>query len=259
MAIIIPRSPWPPAFPDVVVHGDLKARNSHLSYAAAKAGDPHAAKTLAEDLLAEGATERLKTLVAGRRPVLLAITAEEVSGFNAIPDAMAQVLAASLGLAAAAGAVVQANKVAHTRADGWHRLVTPAMFVGAVAAGADYVLVDNLVGFGGTLANLRGFVEQQGGRVLGMTTLTETRDARRIAIRKETLDMLQSKHGEELEQFWGAEFGYGFDCFTNIEAGYLYRAESVAAIKDRMAQAAELARRSGLSPTKVGLRSFREP
>ncbi len=162
MAIIIPRSPWPAAFPDVVVHGDLKARNSHLSYAAAKAGDPHAAKTLAEDLLAEGATEQLKTLVAGRRPVLLAITAEEVSGFNAIPDAMAQALAASLGLTAAAGAVVQANKVAHTRADGWHRLVTPAMFVGAVAAGADYVLVDDHVGFGGTLANLRGVCRAAG-------------------------------------------------------------------------------------------------
>ena len=194
------------------------------------------------------AVEQIGTLIAGRRPVLLAVTAEEVSGFNAIPDAMAQALAASLGLTAAAGAVVQANKVAHTRADGWHRLVTPAMFVGAVAAGTDYLLVDDHVGFGGTLANLRGFVEHRGGRVLGMTTLTETREARRIALRAETLGMLREKHGDELERFWRAELGHGFDCFTNIEAGYLCRAESVATVKNRMAQAAELARRGGLSP-----------
>lgn len=133
------------------------------------------------------------------------------------------------------------------------------MFVGAVAAGTDYVLVDDHVGFGGTLANLRGFVEHRGGRVLGTTTLTETRDARRIAIRAETLDMLRGKHGDELERFWHAEFGHGFDCLTNIEAGYLCRAESVAAVKNRMAQAAELARRSGLSLVGSGLRPAREP
>ena len=84
-----------------------------------------------------------------------------------------------------------------------------------------------------------------------MTALTETRDARNIALHPETLNVLKSKHGRELEQFWLAEFGRGIDCLTNIEAGYLCRVESVAAIKARMAQAAELARRSGLSP--VGL------
>lgn len=258
MVVAIPRSPWPPGFPDVVVHGDLRARNGHPAYAAAKAGDPQAAKAIVEDLLAGSAVEQIRTFIADRRPVLLAVTAEEISGFNAIPDAMAQALAASLGFTAAAGAVVQANKVAYTRADGWHRLVTPAMFVGAVAAGADYLLVDDHGGFGGTLANLRGFVEHRGGRVLGMTTLTETRDARRIAMRAEALGMLRGKHGDELERFWRAEFGHGFDCLTHIEAGYLCRAESIAAVKDRMAQAAELARRSGLSP--VGrLRPAREP
>jgi len=47
---------------------------------------------------------------------------------------------------------------AHTRAGGWHRLVTPATFSGTVRAGADYLLVDHHVGFGGTLANLRSHI-----------------------------------------------------------------------------------------------------
>ena len=84
-----------------------------------------------------------------------------------------------------------------------------------------------------------------------MTALTETRDARNIALHPETLNVLKSKHGRELEQFWLAEFGHGIDHLTNIEAGYLCRVESVAVIKTRMAQAAELARGSGLS--SVGL------
>jgi hypothetical protein len=160
---------------------------------------------------------------------------------------MAQALASRLGLWAVAGRVVQSTKVGHTKASGWHRLVTPPLLAGDVAAGADYLLVDDHVGFGGTLANLRGFVEHHGGHVIGMTTLTETREARHIAVRNEVLEVPDKKHGDELKQFWRAEFGHGTECLTNIEAGYLCRVESVAAIKDRMAEAAESARRQGFS------------
>jgi hypothetical protein len=163
MNIIIPRSPWPPDFPDVVVHSDLRVRNSHPSYAAAKSGDARAAVNLVADLLSRSAIEKLKILIAGRRPMLLAVAAEEVGGFNAIPDAMAQELATSLGLSAVVGAVLQINKVAHTRANGWHRLVTPATFAGSVVAGADYLLIDDHVGFGGTLATFEGLSSSRAG------------------------------------------------------------------------------------------------
>jgi hypothetical protein len=249
--ILIPRSPWTPEFPEVIIHSVLKARDTHPSYAGAKSGDAEAAKAIVEDLLSPEETEHLRKLVAGQCPYLLAVTADEVSGFNAIPDAMAQALAERLSLAVVAGTIIQANKVGHTRADGWHRLVTPAVFEGEVVEGAGYLLVDDHVGFGGTLANLRGFIEAKGGHVIGMTTLTETRAARQIAVRKETLDMLKGKHGAELEQFWSREFGHGVECLTDIEAGYLCRAESVATIKARMAQAAEFARGRGLSPVNL--------
>ena len=252
MPVFIPRSPWPSEFPQVVVHSALRARNTHPSYASAKSGDAVAAHALVETLLSQEETERLAHLLAGRQPILLPITADEVAGFNAIPDAMAQVLALRLGLSGGAGQINQANKVGHTKADGWHRLVTPAIFSGYVIAGADYVLVDDHVGFGGTLANLRGFIEQNGGTVIAMTTLTETREARQIAVRNQTLNMLYEKHGSELADFWNREFGHELDCLTNIEGEYLCRVESVAAIKTRMAQAAELACGRGLSPVSLG-------
>jgi hypoxanthine-guanine phosphoribosyltransferase len=250
MPVLFPRSPWPAEFPDVIIHGDLRARNAHPSYALAKSGNAHAAKILVEDMLSVKATRQIAGLLAGRNPFLLPITAEEVAGFNAIPDAMAQALGRRLQLTVTAGAILQASKVEHTRADGWHRLATPVEFIGEVMAGADYLLVDDHVGFGGTLANLRGFIEHNGGTVIAMTTLTETRAARQIAVRAETLNLLYSKHGREFADFWFGEFGYGIDCFTNIEAGYLFRVESVVAIKARMAQAAELARSRGLSPVR---------
>ena len=170
------------------------------------------------------------------------VAAIEVTGFNAIPDAMAQELAARFNLPMAPYDLGQSNYVGHTKADGWHRLVTPAQFTGTIAGGQDYFLIDDHVGFGGTLANLRGYIEVNGGHVIGMTTLTETGGGRQIAVRPETLSVLQQSHGQEIERFWTSLFGHGTACLTNIEAGYLSRVESVATIQDRMAQAAEAAR-----------------
>ena len=102
---------------------------------------------------------------------------------------------------------------------------------------------------------MRELIEQRGGHVLGMTLLTETRDARHIGLRIPTLNMLRQKHGKELEHFWQHEFGHGLGCLTNIEGGYLCRVESVAAIKNRMAQAAEFARGRGFSPLDIARQS----
>jgi hypothetical protein len=53
-------------------------------------------------------------------------------------------------------------------------------------------------------------------------------------------------HGDELKQFRQQIIGHGTGCLTNLEAGYLSRVESVAAIKARMAEAAEAARCQGI-------------
>lgn len=122
------------------------------------------------------------------------------------------------------------------------------MFDGEVPAGSSYILVDDHVGLGGTLANLRGYVEARGGSVIAITTLTESRDARRISLRPETRDVLWERHGEELDQLWQAQFGHGIDCLTEVEALQLCRQQSVAAIENFLAKAAIEARGRGLVP-----------
>ncbi|MBV1702925.1 MAG: hypothetical protein KGQ46_14010 [Hyphomicrobiales bacterium] len=251
MNIPIPRSRWPENFPDVVIHGDLRTRDKHPYLPMAKAGSANAALALVRDLLNGVAIERIAGLLQGRAPIIVPVTALEVAGFNAIPDAMAQELSERLHLPLSSGEIVQSNKVAHTRSNGWHRLVTPATFTGAVEAGADYLLVDDHVGFGGTFANLRGHIEANGGHVLALTALTETGGGKEIAVRSGTLSVLCSKHGSDLDHFWRAIFAHGLDCLTNIEAGYLCRVESFDAIRNRLAEAAEQARRRGVSAIKV--------
>jgi len=127
------------------------------------------------------------------------------------------------------------------------RLVTPPLFGGEVKRVKDYVLVGDHVGLGGTLANMRGYIEAGGGRVIAMTTLTESRAARKISATLETINVLRLKHGQELETFWQENFGYGLDCLTEVEAGYLARQSSFDAIRTNLAEAAEEAGSSGLS------------
>ena len=242
------RLPCPRDFPNVVIHTTVRARDTHIQYCRAKAGDPDAALTLVIDLLDNTATKSLRIIIGNRPAFLLPVIADETTGFNAIPDAMAQALGRDLGLPVVAGEIVQTNKVGHTRALAFQRLVTPAMFDGEVQPGAAYVLVDDHVGLGGTLANLRGYVEARSGSVVAITTLTESRDARCISLKPETRDMLWQRHGEELDQLWQTQFGHGIDCLTEVEALQLCRQQSVAGIEDFLAKAAIEARGRGLTP-----------
>lgn len=248
MATPATRIPWPADFPDVVVHTTVALRDAQPGYVSAKSGDPEAALTLALDLLDSTATETLRKVIAGRSPMLLPVVADEAMGFNAIPDGMAQVLGHKLDLPVIAGEIVQINKVGHTRAPAFQRLVTPAIFDGQVQPDAAYILVDDHVGLGGTLANLRGYVEARGGSVVAITTLTESRDAKRISLRPETRDVLWRRHGAELDQLWQTQFGHGIDCLTEVEALQLCRQQSLAAIEDFLAKAAIEVRCRGLVP-----------
>jgi hypothetical protein len=173
------RVPWPPLFPDVVIHTDVATRDGHHGYVAAKSGDADAVLELVIDLVSDAAVLAIQHELGGRDALLLPVTADETLGFN-----------------------VQTNKVGHTRAKTFQRLVTHPTFAGPVELNANYFLVDDHVGLGGTLANLRGHIEEHGGRVIGMTTLTESHGARTISLRPETLDVLWNKHGEELQQLW---------------------------------------------------------
>ncbi|MBY0354567.1 MAG: hypothetical protein K2Q12_02430 [Rickettsiales bacterium] len=121
-------------------------------------------------------------------------------------------------------------------------MVTPPVFAGDVKKARPYLLVDDHVGFGGTLANLRGYIIENGGIVVGMTTLTQSREAQKIALTQSTLSMLQSHHGEELETFWQKHFGYGLSCLTEIEGANLAREPSFERIRRRLLETADAAK-----------------
>ncbi len=227
------RTIWPANTPNVITHTTVRHRDNHPDYVAGKSGDRIAASRLITDIVNDAAIDQLRLILGHREPLILPVYAIETSGRNVIPDVFAHDLAVRLDLRVNT-TVIQINLAGHTRAGGFERLARPALFMGPIERGRDYLLVDDHVGMGGTLANLRGHVETNGGTVILMTTLTQSRDSHHIALTQATLLRLREKHGDELERYWRDNFGYGLEALTEPEAGYLLRTPDVERIRNRI-------------------------
>ncbi len=241
------RSEWG-QFPDVVIHAQESLIKKHPLYAAAKSGDfsaagtlvfettslnPKALETASLDIIAKLCENR-----GGKQPFLLPIHAFEAEGRNVIPRIMAQIMGNRLSLPVEEG-VWQISQVRHTGASGYARLAWPAIFgiFDGTVKPENYFLVDDFVGQGGTLANLKGFLESRGATVIGATTLTGKAYSAKLKLTEETLRNLRGKYGTELEEWWIAAFGYGFGRLTESEARYLIRADDAYTITARIAAA----------------------
>ena len=246
-----PRVPWC-QFPDAVLLADEIQTKRHAGYAAAKNGDTGAAAHLVYALTDDKGIAAVRKLVAGIGaeagvPALVSVHAHEGGGVNAIPAAMAELLSERLGIECN-DTIVQTNLVCHTGADGYGRLARQARFEGDVEEGRMYLMVDDFIGQGGTLANLRGWVEKRGGRVGGAVVLTGKPYSAILTPSKEQLHELRNKHGRDFEKWWREHFGHAFNCLTQSEARYLTRSPDVDTIRDRLAAA----QRTGDSERRTG-------
>jgi len=222
------------AFPDVVLHAEESVVKRHPQFQAAKGGDIIAAGILVAEFVRQQTTAAIHTMLAGHEAELVPIHALESEGVNQIPVAMARHLGRQLSVPINTS-IVQSNSVGHTGASGFHRLANQALFDGHVTPGQRYLIVDDFVGQGGTLANLIGFMTSQGGEVLGATVLTGKQYSAKLAPDESSILALRHKHGGLLENWWHEYFGFGFDCLTRSEARYLEKSADADTIRDRIA------------------------
>ena len=238
-----PRTPWRQNFPLAILLADEVQTKRHSQYASAKSGDDLAAADLVNSLVEESGFAAIRTLIAkiGKTgaPALVCAHAYEQEGVNAIPVALSELLSQHLGLEFNA-ALVQSNVVAHTGSDGYGRLARQARFEGDVEMGREYLMVDDFIGQGGTMANLRGWVEKHGGTVIGAVGLTGKPYSAKLNPSKEQLNELKRTHGPEFQNWWRKHFGHAFNCLTQSEARYLARSPDVDTIRSRLAAAERL-------------------
>ncbi len=227
-------------FPDVLILKDEPTLKQNRLFSASKSGDAEAAATMLKNILSPSDIARIQRFIEkntddGSKPKLAAVHAYE-NNLNAIPAALARTISEISGNDHATD-LRQSNIVAHTGANGFSRLARQALFIGEVEKGETYVLVDDFVGQGGTLANLRGYIIKRGGHVAAAIVLSGKSYSATIAPSNEQLKELRKAHGRALEQWWRSYFGHTFDRLTQSEARYLSRSPNADRIRERIIEA----------------------
>ncbi len=242
------RAPWRD-FPRLIRNGSLAELKDAAGYTQAKAGDVEAAYDMVKSLLSTETLDNIRELAGGRVPILISVKAQESSGKNKIPEAMAHAIRASTGWPVDAE-IVQINKPGRTGSGSSYRLAFQPVFDGKVEAGRDYLILDDNSTMGGTIASLRGYIENRGGRVIGAAVMSARETALDIVPTRNQLNEIQRKHGDAPNDYWTREFGYGIDRLTRAEAGVIRSAGVFDSIRDRIA-AARLQAGVGVDGTTV--------
>ena len=230
---LLPRTHgWPEGVhPLALLDKDLQLK-AHVAYPRAKAGDEAAAL----DLLLDMAVAWLYEQRARFAPGLLYVAphAQEATGDNAIPQALAAVCAAVWGGKAEIG-IVQSDRVYHTGADAMERMAARAQFVGTVQPGERYVLVDDVTSLGGTLAELANYIQHGGGKIKDVVVLVNAGRNPALVPQPKNVQLLKRRFGDEIFNI----FGIKPEALTANEAQYLVGFRSVDEIRNRLAAAGQ--------------------
>ena len=219
-------------FPDTIIDRKLGDATGHPNYAKAKAGDVESAFLLAKDLISDDAVSKLSSLIGDKKVVFAPVHAEEQTGRNMIPVAVATFLSRKLGAKVDLN-VVQAVKVSRSGSDGWYRLANSPSFSGSINS-KNVIMVDDTQTQGGTFAALKEHIESKGGGVIGSYALTGKQYSAQLRLDTKTLDGLRSKYGE-LENWWQETFGYDFTKLTESEAKFIINSRKTPdEVRDRV-------------------------
>jgi hypothetical protein len=113
------------------------------------------------------------------------------------------------------------------------RLVLRAEFEGPVQAGANYVLVDDVISLGGTLAELAHYVQLKGGVVSDIAVLVNAGRNKSLSPDHQTLKILKERFANEIIEI----FGIHIDALTANEAQYLVGFRTSDEIRNRCLKA----------------------
>lgn len=184
---------WASDFPNVLIQttrGKIN-RDFAADFSKAKGGNVRAAVRLVKSVVKPEKVKQLARQFPGA--IVVPVHAEEARGRNKLPMVYARMLSDGTGLKFDDG-IVQSVRANHTGASKWHRFLTRAQFDGDVRRGAKYILVDDHITQGGTISELRHFIENKGGKVVAVTTLTASHGSTILPIREATLDKLREKY-----------------------------------------------------------------
>lgn len=178
-------------FPNAIIAHVANSITAHRKYLKAKAGDIDFALDLVDELVTDEFYKQVYTAIHEdiEDVYVLPVHAEEQLGRNKLPVAFAMTISQNLAVNIETD-IVQANKVHRTEANGVVRLLKRVIFDGEVTPRHKYLIVDDVITQGGTLADLRAYIENNGGHVILVSALNGKHHSAKLPITKVTLGQL---------------------------------------------------------------------
>lgn len=205
---------------------------AHPMYHKAKSGVKEAAVGLISDLAVDFVVTIKDKLP--NNAIFVAPHAREAMGDNAIPQVFAAVCAMVVQGEVDTD-IVQVTRVFHTGADPMERMRLRPEFDGSVTKGANYVLVDDVMNMGGTLAELSSYIQDAGGVVLSVIVLVNAGRVKHLQPTRKTICELEKRYGNEFTKI----FGIVPSALTANESNYLIGFRTADEIRNRLVKARE--------------------
>lgn len=224
-AMPVIRTPWH-TFPPVAVHTSMMVMKAHPAYHDAKGGDTKAARTLVKSFFKPEALA--PTAGSAINYVVPVMQLDVGQCWNALPLELARVTARTLR-ARILPLIVQDNIVHHTGAAADRRLIDQPSFTGKVLPGT-YVIVDDVVSYGSTLANLRGWIESNGGHVLLASTLSAAIFSTKLVPDWSFTTSIKERFSHDLAPFT-QRLGFPVEYLTNRETRYIAGLKTLESIR----------------------------
>ncbi|MER8831522.1 hypothetical protein [Mesorhizobium sp. M0909] len=222
------RVPWTKDFPDAFVNapwasGDKRVAtlSSHALYQSAKGErNLEAAIAIVDDLYSRECVLSLVDYVEGLggRPKIVSPSCQPGDSNNALAIGYAEWLSHEFDWDVETE-IFQQKTISRDKSPTWRRIANRCEFYGQIDKGASYVIVDDVITTGGTLADLRSFIHRKGGTVIAVSAIA-SREGRpqKIRLGDDIRADLERFYGNDLGRFCHDHLGFSHECFTDGEA-----------------------------------------
>ena len=228
MVIIMSMFAWDEDFPRGYGHTSIAYLKRCFGYNDAKGGDIDAAHAVVTQCVKPKRIDQFREEFADAFVL-------PVNSRNALPKALANTIGLKLW-----DKVSRCDTVQRKKLPAIQRLAHKPVFTGYVEKNMKYVITDDIIAQGGTVAELRRYVISNGGKVVAVMALAYAIGSHDIAPTSDKYIRLFSKF--ETSVFWLQEVGLitSYEELTNSQARYLLRFSSAKNIQQKLIQTSDM-------------------
>lgn len=222
-SLYLPRHSWSENLKEVITNTSYQEMiNNRELQIAGKSGNEEAAVELVDKLV----DDKIISQLANQYPNAIVVPIPSMETADKKPNAIPLAYARKFEKAGLqiADDIIEIDSAHHTGKKSFKRVVNRPHFDGTIEQGKQYIIVDDVFAMGGTINSMRNFIEDKGGKVVAVSTLTPSvENSRILAITDENLNSLKSldQKGDLLNAIRKLDIAENFEALTDPIGKYI--------------------------------------